>query len=93
MRKKKVPLRTCVGCQVTRPKREMVRVVRTPRGDVEIDPTGKKSGRGAYVCPQVACLENALKGRRLERSLSCQVNPEVVEKLREELVKQGGRPG
>lgn len=68
-RKRKVPMRTCVGCQTVRPKRELVRIVRTADLRIEVDPTGKKSGRGAYVCPQWDCLERALKKDRLFHAL------------------------
>lgn len=84
---KKVPLRMCIGCQEMKPKRELTRVVRTPQDTVEIDPTGKKSGRGAYICPNEECLQKAIKGKRLERSLECKVSPELVETLKQGLVK------
>ena len=88
MRKRKVPLRKCVGCQEARPKKELVRIVRTPDGGVEVDPTGKRAGRGAYICPDPGCLEKAVKGR-LERSLEHPVPPEVVQALRERLSPGG----
>lgn len=84
---KKVPLRMCIGCQEMKPKRELTRVVRTPQDTVEIDPTGKKSGRGAYICPDAECLQKAIKGKRLERSLECKVSPEIVETLKQGMVK------
>lgn len=77
MAQRKVPMRTCVGCRTSRPKRELVRVVRTPDGDVTVDPTGKLSGRGAYVCPDVRCLEQALKAKRLERALQRPIPDDV----------------
>ncbi len=80
-RPKKVPQRTCVGCRAVKPKKELVRIVRTPEGDVEIDPTGKRSGRGAYVCPDPRCLELAEKGRRLDAALGAIVSPEVLDGL------------
>ncbi|GAB6157590.1 YlxR family protein [Desulfotomaculum varum] len=86
-RVKKVPLRMCIGCQEMKPKRELIRVVRTPQETVEIDPTGKKSGRGAYICPHPDCLQKAVKGKRLERSLECAISPEVIETLRQGMVK------
>jgi predicted RNA-binding protein YlxR (DUF448 family) len=82
MRVRKVPQRTCVGCGATRPKRELYRVVRTPDGQVLWDPTGKRAGRGAYVCGNPACLELALKHRKLERALAVDLEPDVVEALR-----------
>jgi len=84
---KKVPLRMCVGCQQMKPKKELIRVVRTPDEKVEIDPTGKRSGRGAYICPDRECLEKALKGKRLDKALQRSLTSEVVEALKQELEK------
>lgn len=81
-RRKHVPLRTCIACQGKRPKRELVRVVRTPEGHIEVDPKGKRPGRGAYLCPDVECWDAALEGRKLGRALKCQVGAEDVERLR-----------
>ncbi len=86
-RVKKVPLRMCVGCQQMKPKKELIRVVRTPDESIEIDPTGKRSGRGAYICPDKECLEKALKGKRLEKALQHPLTGEVVEALKQELEK------
>jgi predicted RNA-binding protein YlxR (DUF448 family) len=66
-RPKHIPLRTCISCRETKPKRELLRVVRTPDGHVMIDATGKKSGRGAYLCARLSCWENAIKKKRLEQ--------------------------
>ncbi|WP_027718247.1 RNase P modulator RnpM [Desulfovirgula thermocuniculi] len=85
---KKIPQRMCVGCQEMRPKKELIRVVRTPQGEVEIDPTGKRSGRGAYICPRLECLEKAVKGRRLERALQRPVGQEIIQSLAEGLKGQ-----
>jgi predicted RNA-binding protein YlxR (DUF448 family) len=79
---KKVPLRICVGCQEVKPKKELIRVVRSPEGELLVDPTGKKAGRGAYICPSVECLEKALKGKQLERSLKVAIPPELADSLR-----------
>jgi len=76
-----VPQRTCVGCRQVRPKREMIRVVRTPDAGVQIDLTGKRAGRGAYLCPQSACWEAALTGGRLERALRTRLTPQEGEAL------------
>lgn len=84
-RVKKVPLRMCVGCQEMRPKKELIRVVRTPQDTVEIDPTGKRSGRGAYICPRRECLQKAVKGKRLEKALQRPVAPEIIQSLAEGL--------
>lgn len=88
---KKVPLRKCMGCSEMKPKRELIRVVRTPSGDsdgaaeIRLDLTGKLSGRGAYVCKNPECFRLARKARRFERSLSCQIPEEVYIKLEKEL--------
>ena len=76
MSRKHVPQRTCVGCRKIRPKREMMRIVRTPDGGVEIDETGKKSGRGAYLCRQRECWEIALKKDGLEHALKTSLTDE-----------------
>ncbi|GAC1447968.1 MAG: hypothetical protein PVSMB4_04370 [Ktedonobacterales bacterium] len=75
-RARHVPQRTCVACKQVRPKRELIRVVRTPQGHVELDPTGKKSGRGAYVCARRGCWELALKKGRLEHEFELHLVPE-----------------
>jgi predicted RNA-binding protein YlxR (DUF448 family) len=75
-RAKHVPLRTCIACRQSRPKRELLRVVRTPDGHVQIDPTGKKSGRGAYLCARLSCWEIALKKGRLAQELEVTILPE-----------------
>lgn len=80
----------CSGCKQRREKREMVRVVRSPEGEISLDRTGKKSGRGAYVCPDPQCLRLARKARRLERSLECRIPDEVYAQLEEELGKREG---
>jgi predicted RNA-binding protein YlxR (DUF448 family) len=82
---KKIPERTCVGCGTARPKRELYRIVRTPEGAVEFDKTGRKPGRGVYICPSRECLESAVRTHRLERSLETQIPQEVFDKLRDEL--------
>lgn len=84
---KKVPMRMCTGCRVHKPKKELIRVVKAPDGEISIDFHGKKSGRGAYVCNDISCLEKAIKTRQLERAFSCAIPAEIVEKLREELKK------
>ena len=78
---KKIPQRMCVGCQEMRPKKELIRVVRTPEEDILIDPTGKKAGRGAYVCPQVECLQRACKEKRLEKALQRPISREIYDSL------------
>ncbi len=80
-RPKKEPLRSCLGCGAKRPKKELIRVVRIPSGGIEVDLTGRKAGRGAYVCPGETCLEKAVKGKRLERALEAPVPDEVLASL------------
>lgn len=79
---RKIPMRTCVACQTTRPKRELVRVVRRVDGSLAVDRRGKVSGRGAYLCPTRSCVEQALKTRRLERALEAPLTAEVTEELK-----------
>ncbi|MCC8122467.1 MAG: YlxR family protein [Oscillospiraceae bacterium] len=74
---KKVPLRQCLGCREMKPKRELIRVVRSPEGEVSLDFKGKKPGRGAYLCPDMACLKRARRAKALERAFSA-VMPEAV---------------
>lgn len=81
MVQRRVPMRTCVGCRTQRAKKELVRVVRTPEGQVVLDRTGKKSGRGAYVCAQRECLMAARKSKALERALEREISPELWEEL------------
>ena len=83
---RKKPERRCVGCGETRLKTELVRVVRSPEGDVAVDLTGKRSGRGAYLCHDPACLRKAKKSRRLENALSCAIPDEVYVRLEADLV-------
>ena len=83
---KKIPMRRCTGCGEMKEKKDLIRVVRTPEGTVEIDKTGKKSGRGVYLCPNSECLEKAYKEHRLERSLKTKVSGEIYEQLRKELL-------
>ena len=78
---KKIPMRQCLGCREMKPKKELIRVVRSPEGAVTLDFKGKANGRGAYVCPNPACLKKAVKARALERAFSCQIPQEVYEAL------------
>ena len=89
MKPKKIPMRMCVGCREMKEKRDLIRVVRTPEGEVALDATGKKSGRGAYVCPSAACLRAARKARRLERAFSCAIPAEVYDQMEQELMQDG----
>lgn len=81
MKTRKIPLRKCVACQQMMPKKSLIRIVRSPEGEVSIDLTGKKSGRGSYLCGQAACFKLAHKNRALDRALKAPVGPEVYEQL------------
>lgn len=83
---KKVPLRRCAGCNEQKSKKEFVRVVRTPEGNIILDETGKANGRGVYLCPNKACLQKARKAKRLERNLDVQIPDEIYARLEEKLV-------
>jgi len=83
MARKHVPLRTCVQCHQVRPKRELIRIVRTPQGDIEIDEKGKAAGRGAYLCRDRACWESAISRDRLDYALRMKLCPEHKERLLE----------
>lgn len=85
MKPKKVPVRKCLGCGKSAPKKELLRVVRSPEGIVSLDFTGKKSGRGAYICPFAACLKKAVKSKRLSANLSCEIPDEILAQLENEI--------
>lgn len=84
-KKKKTPERRCVGCGESKDKRELIRVVRTPDGEVCLDATGKKSGRGAYICHSLSCFKKARKSKRIETSLNVSIPEDIYEKLESEL--------
>lgn len=84
---KKVPIRKCVGCQERLEKRALIRLVRSPEGDYSIDLSGKKPGRGAYLCPKTSCLEKAIKNRGLERSFQTSIENEVIEILKKQVAE------
>ena len=85
MKQKKVPMRMCVGCREMKPKKELIRVVRSAEGAVSMDATGKKPGRGAYVCRSAECLRRAIRQKQLERAFECALTDEVKEALVAEL--------
>lgn len=87
MQNKKIPMRMCTGCGEHFPKKELVRVVRSKEGYISVDLTGKKSGRGAYVCKSVESLKKARKTKRFERAFECQIPDEVYDRLEEEMEK------
>ena len=82
---KKVPMRKCVGCQEMKSKKEMIRVIKTAEGEILLDATGRKNGRGAYLCPSMECFKKAVKGRGLERSFKMAIPREVYETLEKEM--------
>ena len=81
MKPKKIPMRMCVGCRKMKEKKLLIRVVRSPEGEVSLDPGGKKSGRGAYVCRNADCLKRAIKQKQLERQLDVTLPEETVQAL------------
>ena len=82
---KKVPVRQCLGCNEHKPKAELIRVVRDPEGGISLDTRGKKSGRGAYICHNVKCLNKARKSKRIERALECEIPEEIYDAMEAEL--------
>lgn len=88
MKEKKIPERRCVGCGISFPKKDLIRVVRLPDGGAELDPTGKKAGRGAYICRSAECLKKARKAKRLERNLEVTISDEVYEELERGLLEK-----
>ena len=80
---RKVPMRMCVGCREKKPKRELIRAVRSPEGEVALDDTGKKAGRGAYVCKNAECLRRALKQKQLDRALEMHLGEDAIQTLTE----------
>ncbi len=88
-KQRKIPERQCLGCNEHRPKKELLRVVRTPEGEAELDFTGKRSGRGAYICRDVKCLRKARKSKRIDRSLDISIPEEVYDRMERELSDNG----
>ena len=82
---KKIPQRQCMGCRERKAKRELIRVVRSPEGNVSLDFGGKMNGRGAYLCPDPACLKKAIRSKALERSLEVAIPEEVYARLEKEM--------
>ena len=93
MLQKKIPMRMCLGCNEMKSKREMIRVVHQKDGTILLDATGKQAGRGAYICPQLACLQKAHKARRLEKAFSCKISEEIYDALEQSMQDtEGGDP-
>ena len=89
MKTKKIPIRTCLGCGEPKEKRDLIRVVRSPEGELSIDLTGKKSGRGAYICKSEACLKKAVKSKRIQNNLEVSLSDELIDALTKELNGEG----
>lgn len=85
MAEKKIPMRKCLGCNVMKPKKELIRAVKSPDGEISLDLTGKKSGRGAYICPDKKCFDKARKGKRLEKALETSIPEAVYEEMANQL--------
>ena len=91
MSTKKIPLRQCIGCGEMKSKKEMIRILKTESEGILLDATGRKNGRGAYICPSADCLKNAVKSRGLDRSFKMQVPREVYETLEKEMERLVGQ--
>ena len=87
MKPKKIPMRMCLGCNEMKPKKELIRVVKSPDGETSLDFTGKKSGRGAYICRSTECFGTARKARRFEKAFSCRIDDSIYEVMADELQK------
>ena len=85
MKQRKIPMRKCLGCGEGFEKRELVRIVRSPEGEISLDLTGKKAGRGAYICKKASCLKKARKAKRIENAFECSVPEEVYDEMEREL--------
>ena len=85
MAEKKIPMRKCMGCNEMKPKKELIRVVKSSEGEISLDLTGKKSGRGAYICPDKKCFDKARKGKRIERALETSIPEEVYDAMASQL--------
>lgn len=82
---KKIPQRTCMGCNVQKNKNDLIRIVMNKEGNIFLDKTGKANGRGAYICNNIDCLEKVIKSKRLERSLDTKINDDIYDELRNEI--------
>jgi predicted RNA-binding protein YlxR (DUF448 family) len=82
---RKVPQRMCVGCREMKEKKQLIRIVRNPEGEVAVDVTGKKSGRGAYICPDIDCLEKAIKNKGIQKALQTEISSEILNDIKVKL--------
>ena len=89
MKQKKIPMRNCKGCNEMKPKKELIRIVKSPEGEISLDLTGKKNGRGAYICHSVECFKKVRKSRRLEKEFECKIPDEVYDLMEKELLDDG----
>ena len=87
---KKIPMRQCLGCREMKPKRELIRVVRSPEGSISIDSTGKAPGRGAYICPSPECLKRAIKAKAISRAFEIEIPQEIYDALTAQMEAQDG---
>lgn len=85
MKTRKIPQRMCTGCMEMKPKKDLIRIVKNNENEISIDLTGKKPGRGAYICKNVQCLEKSFNTKRLEKNLNSKINQEIYDKLKEEI--------
>ena len=85
MANKKIPMRQCIGCGEMKPKKEMIRVIKTAEDEIILDTTGRKNGRGAYICPESKCMQKAIKCKGLERSFKMPIPKDVYEMLTKEM--------
>jgi predicted RNA-binding protein YlxR (DUF448 family) len=89
MKQKKIPMRNCKGCNEMKPKKELIRIVKSPEGEISLDLTGKKNGRGAYICHSVECFKKVRKSKRLEKEFECKIPDEVYDLMEKELLDDG----
>ena len=90
MKQRKIPMRMCLGCQEMKPKKELIRIVRNKENEILVDLTGKKAGRGAYICRNVMCFDKARKGKRLERAFESPISEYIYERLKEQMEEENG---
>ena len=83
---RKIPMRQCLGCNEHKPKKELMRVVRDPNGEISLDLVGKKTGRGAYICPSVSCFRRARKSKRIENVLECKIPEEIYDEMEKSIL-------
>ena len=88
-KQKKIPMRMCLGCGEMKPKRELIRMVKSKEGEISLDLTGKKAGRGAYICRSIECFRSARKAHRFEKAFSCAISDELYDGMESELENGG----